>query len=432
MDLLVKVVSIFIIMNINSILIVIYGGYLLNKRFYFKMLKNKKIVFLLIIISINSVVLKLIDANIILFFIKQIVGIFLFYYIFRIIYRTNKVYTWITVSYIGLMLFIVNVIVKFYSLYNFNGYGNYYNIIGLCLFFTFFILFKKIQKIIFVKVLISSKKILKFSIALSSLYISAIVIDIMWVFNTSIKNSWLNIITFIFIFIICYSFILLVIHIKNMINDDKINRINRKVNNQIELLDGMNRVKYNNYKLQSLFNDCYKKNEFKQFTNYINSQIGEYRSCEDISNSLKNKISNIPLFGIINTKVNLAKNKGLTLDVDVNLNTDEFDCTINDLCDILGVLLDNAIEESCDSYYKIFKLNIKEERHSYYFKICNTYRCKPNIDKIFDKDFSTKGNNRGLGLWFVKKKVEDIDGLLLNTYFEKNMLVQEFGVKKLK
>lgn len=73
---------------------------------------------------------------------------------------------------------------------------------------------------------------------------------------------------------------------------------------------------------------------------------------------------------------------------------------------ILGILLDNAIEASCECEEKTinitFRNDIKNNRQL--ITIENTYNNKDiDTEKIFEKGISQKENHTGLGLWEVRK-----------------------------
>ena len=92
---------------------------------------------------------------------------------------------------------------------------------------------------------------------------------------------------------------------------------------------------------------------------------------------------------------------------------------------ILGILVDNAIEAVSGCNEKIINVEIrkdfKSERQIFYIE--NTYNEKEiNIDKIFDKGYSSKANNTGLGLWEVKQILKRNNNLNLYTTKDEKFL----------
>ena len=90
----------------------------------------------------------------------------------------------------------------------------------------------------------------------------------------------------------------------------------------------------------------------------------------------------------------------------ITIDLNKLNMKIYEFTRVLGILLDNAIEASKECDEKIINIEIRKEskRNRQILLIENTYSNK-NIDteKIFEKKYSTKKGNSGLGLWEVRK-----------------------------
>lgn len=73
-----------------------------------------------------------------------------------------------------------------------------------------------------------------------------------------------------------------------------------------------------------------------------------------------------------------------------------------EMVNVLGILLDNAIEAAEESDKKEADLDLIGNINVDSISLINTFGIKPNMDKIFDKNYSTK-NKDGLGLYYVRK-----------------------------
>ena len=83
---------------------------------------------------------------------------------------------------------------------------------------------------------------------------------------------------------------------------------------------------------------------------------------------------------------------------------------------ILGILVDNAIETAKDCPEKLVNICFKKDNTKQLLIVENTYSNKEIcIDKIFEKGYSTKPNNTGLGLWEVRKILSKNSNLNLYT-----------------
>lgn len=84
----------------------------------------------------------------------------------------------------------------------------------------------------------------------------------------------------------------------------------------------------------------------------------------------------------------------------------------NDLITVLGNLIDNAIEAVQFSDIKNVELFLGEDEGEWYVRVSDTGSgiSQEKIDKIFVKGYSTKGENRGFGLYLIKKTVKTYAG----------------------
>lgn len=84
----------------------------------------------------------------------------------------------------------------------------------------------------------------------------------------------------------------------------------------------------------------------------------------------------------------------------------------NDLITVIGNLVDNAIDAVSESERKIVELLVREEDGEWLIQVrdsgCGVAADK--LEKIFDLGFSTKGENRGFGLYLVGKVIEKYNG----------------------
>lgn len=117
-------------------------------------------------------------------------------------------------------------------------------------------------------------------------------------------------------------------------------------------------------------------------------------------------INNPAIYSILASKYYLADSKGITINFEVFLDLNTLKMKIYEFTRILGILLDNAIEASSECDEKIINIVIRNEEnnHRQILYIENTYNNKDvDIEKIYEKAYSTKEHNTGLGLWEVRK-----------------------------
>lgn len=172
-----------------------------------------------------------------------------------------------------------------------------------------------------------------------------------------------------------------------------------------------------------------KANKVDDAINYLQEMID---ICDEAGPSNIFDIKNIALFGIITSKYNLARKKGITVDIKV-LNTIEEikNIKISDLSRIIGIFLDNAIEALEHEADKILKIKLSRDDKFINILIGNTCSSAPDLDKICESGYSTKGPGRGEGLNIVKNLIEKNKYVLNNTYYneDEKMFYQELIIK---
>ncbi|NLO40152.1 MAG: GHKL domain-containing protein [Ruminiclostridium sp.] len=167
--------------------------------------------------------------------------------------------------------------------------------------------------------------------------------------------------------------------------------------------------------------------DYTAFESYFNQHLfNEYKKYRDQDAFLNElfHIKNPDLKGIISFKLNHA----IDLGVDVTFNVfEDIDFKQNsfDICRILGIFLDNAVEESSLSPVKRLTLLIAKFDDSISLIVSNSFTEKPNLTRISEKGFSTKGTSRGLGLFIVQDIIAENKHLNVKTSMESDMLVQE-------
>ena len=117
-------------------------------------------------------------------------------------------------------------------------------------------------------------------------------------------------------------------------------------------------------------------------------------------------INNPAVFILISSKYSKALELGIQMNINVFIDLNKLNMKIYEFTRVLGILLDNAIEAAKECDEKIINIEIRKEskRNRQILLIENTYSNK-NVDteKIFEKKYSTKKGNSGLGLWEVRK-----------------------------
>lgn len=168
----------------------------------------------------------------------------------------------------------------------------------------------------------------------------------------------------------------------------------------------------------------------KQVTDYIDEIIGTNKpqNYELLKNVQKLQIS--PLKGFIYYKLMECKNKDIkiTLNISSDISTSKIKKitapTIQKIIQILGILIDNAMDACLETESKSLSIYIYEEKDQLIFQISNTFKGTIHINLLFKKGYSTKGRGRGYGLHLVQSILKENPDLSLETEIHDDIFIQ--------
>ena len=115
-------------------------------------------------------------------------------------------------------------------------------------------------------------------------------------------------------------------------------------------------------------------------------------------------IKDIPLKSILFTKRNTALKKNIDMKIETNCEIHIVAIKPLSMARLMGILLDNAIEAASETDSPKITIYFNHDKTSQRIIIVNNM--KPIVldtASIYEKNFSTKGNNRGLGLYIAKE-----------------------------
>lgn len=140
------------------------------------------------------------------------------------------------------------------------------------------------------------------------------------------------------------------------------------------------------------------------------------------------KIKDSGLRWLIISKIAMAQRLGIiaTVSLSENLNVDLL--SKSETSAIIGILFDNAIEAAEHSEKKKIDCVISTSKADTIISIRNTYAKIPNVDKMFNKDFTTKDGHSGIGLYSVKKTINKYENVYVDARIESEMLCIDINI----
>ena len=163
--------------------------------------------------------------------------------------------------------------------------------------------------------------------------------------------------------------------------------------------------------------------------NYYKSLLEDCKLTNNLNVLNPQTINNPSIYSLLNNKYYKAANDGVTMNFEIFSDLSKINTNIYELSRILGILLDNAIEAARETDEKIINIIIRSDVKKQIFIIENS--CIDNnisTTKIFEKGYSTKEKNSGIGLWKVHKILSKNTDIDLFTTVKNNKFTQELSV----
>lgn len=356
----------------------------------------------------------------------------------KVIYDDSLLCSFFTSSISYVIVVIVEILLSIVTI-NFKiiDYNSFYNNSFLILFFSFITNFLSYLCVRYLKILsymrnkiknyFVNKKIKIYIIFI--FFLILLLIDFKYIINFDLSTYFVNFILLILMLIVFYE------HIKEEVKfKSELEKIDILLDNisKYEIIIDNNRI--NNHEMLNnlILLKSYKNKNSKKFDELLNSMIGMYDKNND---TIKN-INILPknLKGIIYYKLFNLESYGLKVNVNISKrivsyleNIDENDYII--LCRIIPILLDNAISAAKDSKEKKLIVDFYKENNSVIISIENSCDEIVNISKINRKFYSTKGLNRGLGLYIVNKLLTESKLLKFIQCNNANFFISKITIK---
>ena len=176
------------------------------------------------------------------------------------------------------------------------------------------------------------------------------------------------------------------------------------------------------------------KSDDEEMKVFYAENIVPFAKQELQKNDLYMKLSNIhdesmKSFLYFKIMQGIEQNVDMELQVQLDHTDNRFCMGQIDLIRILGILLDNAIEEAkiCNG---TVVTSIKEDEREYVFSISNTVR-RQTKERGVIPGTTDKGLGRGNGLLIVNKLIRKYKNVLLNSYFKEDYFVQCLRIEKI-
>ncbi|WP_062105418.1 sensor histidine kinase [Bacillus niameyensis] len=227
----------------------------------------------------------------------------------------------------------------------------------------------------------------------------------------------------------------------------KMNILKQKETEREQLLQYMQSLERINKDMQSFRHDYQNilltmqgyinQNDIDGLKTYFNDRIVKVENRTIQNNYLFNQLDMIKIVelkGLLSSKVLLAEEWGIDINVEVPETIQAVEMNIIDLTRMVGILMDNAIEASADLKDGQLKIAfLKKVDHSLLIIFENRIGHESiNMERLFEAGYSSKGTGHGMGLGLAtaRKIVNDYPNITMNTRIENGFFIHEVEISE--
>ena len=137
----------------------------------------------------------------------------------------------------------------------------------------------------------------------------------------------------------------------------------------------------------------------------------------------------LELKSILYTKLLLAVNQNIEVNIDIPDEIDSINMDPVDLVRMLGIYLDNAIEACLETEHPVINFHLGKMNQDIVFIISNTYIDKGlSVAQMNKNEVTTKGNGHGIGLHNVSDILNHYDNIFHETLTKDGLFIQQFQI----
>lgn len=196
------------------------------------------------------------------------------------------------------------------------------------------------------------------------------------------------------------------------------------------LLSDYRRLKHNHANTIYSIYGYIQENDWDGLKEFYSEVMNETKRVNSNTLLSLQKVKVYAVFGLLWAKVAKAESIGVKMDIEVSDEINIIKMKKSDLCEVLGNYLDNALEGAAKSADQKVKISILDDDRFISIAISNSCDEELDLNKIYEKGYSSKGNGRGYGLTITEEILSRYKDVLHNTSFDEGIFKQELYIKK--
>ncbi len=424
---------------INNILICIFGflEIFLYEKFFTNLLKirpsKKQSYTYILIASLIAIITNLFVKNPFSYLINLISFFIFMHFLFKQNIRNSCIAMVSTYISIFISVVLAQTILNEFMKINYIDMVTIplYHIITSLLIYTIFslvcILLKKRKKIFdYLQPSLKVTVIINLILGISVIFINSYIISI-YHFNFSTTVKVIMILSLLVYFVFSMYSILRTNKLEQTAKDLETEKIYNKTLSILH--DNIRCFKHDFNNIVQVIGGYIDLNDMNGLNKYYQSLLKECKLNNNLNLLNPQTINNPSIYSLLNNKYYQALQYGITMNFEIFSDLSTINFNIYEFTRILGILLDNAIEAAKETTEKIIEIQFKSDSKKQLFIIENS--CADNnisTTKIFEKGYSTKKNNSGIGLWKVHNILSKNTNIDLFTTVKNNKFKQELSV----
>jgi PAS domain S-box-containing protein len=198
-----------------------------------------------------------------------------------------------------------------------------------------------------------------------------------------------------------------------------------------KLMFELRRFRHNTLNILYGLNGFIETKNWDGLKNYFSEIQEQVKVIKDNNPFSIEKIKNLAVRGLLTAKLVAAQksNVAMHIEVDSDIKLDGRFMKDIDLCEVLGIYLDNAIEAAGQATNKRVSICVFEDNECISIIIENTYKDMPDLSRNELKRL-TNGTERGLGLKLSEQIIGQYENVLHNTFIYQQVVIQELHILK--
>lgn len=204
-----------------------------------------------------------------------------------------------------------------------------------------------------------------------------------------------------------------------------------------DLYNNTRKFRHDYVNILTTLNGYIQNDDIEGLKDYFNKHIvpsGRSISEKDSRLGLLKHIKIMSLKGLVASKIIKAQSLNIDTFVDIveEIQSEDLPIYELDLCRVIGIFLDNSIEAAIEIPNPKISFGITKTEDMTVLIIANS--CEkdnmPSIGEMYKKGFSTKGNNRGIGLSNASEILSKYNNVFLDTFIEDGQFIQKIQIDK--